>query len=158
MINKQLINPRSIAVVGASNDVKKPGGKILKNILDGKFAGDIFVVNPGGMQIQGLASHKNVEDLPQVDLAILAIPAKFCPDTIEVLAQQKNTRAFIVLSAGFSEANENGRVLEKRMVAAVNSVNGCLIGPNCIGVLNKNYNGVFTQPIPPLHKHGCDLI
>ena len=130
MINKQLINPRNIAVVGASNDVKKPGGKILKNILDGNFAGDIFVVNPGGIQIQGLASHKNVEDLPQVDLAILAIPAKFCPDTIEILAQHKNTRAFIVLSAGFSEANENGRQLEKRMVAAVNSVNGCLIGPN----------------------------
>jgi len=75
MINKQLINPRSIAVVGASNDVKKPGGKILKNILDGNFAGDIFVVNPGDIQIQGLASHPKVADLPQVDLAILAIPA-----------------------------------------------------------------------------------
>jgi acetyltransferase len=158
MINKQLVNPRSIAVVGASNDVKKPGGKILKNILDGNFAGDIFVVNPGDIQIQGLASHQKVADLPQVDLAILAIPARFCPDVIEVLAQQKNTRAFIVLSAGFSEADENGRILEKQMADAVNSVNGCLIGPNCIGVLNKNYNGVFTQPIPPLHKHGCDLI
>ena len=158
MINNQLINPRSIVVIGASNDVKKPGGKILKNILDGKFEGDIFVVNPGDIQIQGLASHKTVEDLPEVDLAILAIPARFCPDVIEALAQQKNTRAFIVLSAGFSEADENGRMLENRMVDAVNSVNGCLIGPNCIGVLNKNYNGVFTQPIPRLHKHGCDLI
>ncbi|MBE9545747.1 MAG: CoA-binding protein, partial [Proteobacteria bacterium] len=124
MINNQLINPRSIVVVGASNDVKKPGGKILKNILDGKFEGDIFVVNPGDIQIQGLASHKTAEDLPEVDLAILAIPAKFCPDTIEVLARQKSTRAFIVLSAGFSEADENGRMLENRMVDAVNSVNG----------------------------------
>ncbi|NOR18959.1 MAG: CoA-binding protein, partial [Xanthomonadales bacterium] len=158
MINNQLINPRSIVVVGASNDVKKPGGKILKNILAGKFEGDIFVVNPGDKQIQGLASYKKVEDLPQVDLAILAIPAKFCPTSVEALTRQKNTRAFIVLSAGFSEADENGRMLEKRMVDAVNSVNGCLIGPNCIGVLNKNYNGVFTQPIPHLHKFGCDLI
>ena len=158
MLNNQLINPRSIVVVGASNDVKKPGGKILKNILDGKFKGDIFVVNPGDKQIQGLDSYQKAEDLPQVDLAILAIPAKFCPAAIEVMAQQKNTRAFIVLSAGFSEAHENGRMLEERMVNAVNSVNGCLIGPNCIGVLNKNYKGVFTQPIPRFHQYGCDLI
>jgi len=158
MINEQLINPTSIVVVGASNDVKKPGGKILKNILDGQFEGDVFVVNPGDIQIQGLASHTKVEDLPQVDLAILAIPARFCPYSIEILARQKNTRAFIVLSAGFSEADENGRKLEKQMVDSVNAVDGCLIGPNCIGVLNKNYNGVFTQPIPTLHKQGCDLI
>ena len=158
MLNNQLIDPRSIVVVGASNDVKKPGGKILKNILDGKFKGDIFVVNPGDKKIQGLDSYQNAEDLPQVDLAILAIPAKFCPAAIEVMARQKNTRAFIVLSAGFSEAHENGRMLEERMVNAVNSVNGCLIGPNCIGVLNKNYKGVFTQPIPRFHQYGCDLI
>ena len=88
MINKQLINPRSIVVVGGSNDVKKPGGKILKNILDGNFGGEIYVINPRGINVQGLTCHKNVEDLPQVDLAILAIPAKYCPATIETLAQQ----------------------------------------------------------------------
>ena len=158
MINEQLINPGSIAVIGGSNDVKKPGGKILKNILDGNFKGDVFVVNPKDTQIQGLPCYTNIENLPNVDLAILAIPAKFCPKAIEVLTREKNTRAFIVLSAGFSEADENGKRLEDLMVAAVNKVDGCLIGPNCIGVLNNNYNGVFTTPIPPLHKHGCDLI
>ncbi len=158
MINEQLINPRSIAVIGGSNDVKKPGGKILKNILKGNFKGDVFVVNPKDSQIQGLTCHKSVDDLPEVDLAILAIPAKYCPKAIEVLTIEKNTRAFIVLSAGFSEADENGKRLEDQMVEAVNKVNGSLIGPNCIGVLNKNYNGVFTTPIPPLHAHGADLI
>ncbi|MCH7656937.1 MAG: acetate--CoA ligase family protein [Bacteroidetes bacterium] len=158
MINKQLVNPRSIVVVGGSEDLSKPGGKVLKNILDGRYKGDLYVTNPKADKIQGIRSYKNPDDLPETDLAIFAIAAKHCPDTIKYLAENKNTRAFIVLSAGFSEESEEGAVLEKQMVDAVNSVNGCLIGPNCIGFLNHNYNGVFTTPIPKLDPAGCDFI
>lgn len=158
MINQHLVDPRSIVVIGASNDVKKPGGKVLKNILEGDFKGDLFVVNPRETSVQGVDCFKTAADSPEVDLAILAIPSHVCPPTMKVLTETKSTRAFIVISAGFGEAGEQGKALEDEMVDIVNKVNGCLIGPNCIGVLNTNYKGVFTSPIPKLHSSGCDLI
>ncbi|MUP36392.1 acetate--CoA ligase family protein [Labilibaculum euxinus] len=158
MINEQLLNPKSIVVVGGSDDVQKPGGKVLKNLIDGNFKGDLYVSNPKMDEVQGVASYKDLKGLPQADLAIIAIAAKFCPSTIKFLAEEKNTRAFIILSAGFSEENEEGEKLEKEIVEIVNSVGGSLIGPNCVGVLNSNYNGVFTTPIPSLDSKGCDFI
>lgn len=158
MINEQLLNPQSIVVVGGSDDVQKPGGKVLKNLIDGDFKGDLYVANPKLDEVQGVKSYKDPKDLPNVDLAILAIAAKFCPSTIKFLAEERNTRAFIILSAGFSEENEEGAKLEQEIVDTVNSVGGSLIGPNCVGVLNSNYNGVFTTPIPSLDPKGCDFI
>jgi acetate---CoA ligase (ADP-forming) len=114
MINQQLINPRSIVVVGGSNDISKPGGKILKNIIDGGFRGELYVTNLKESAVQGIRSFQNPADLPEVDLAVIAIAARFVPDTVELLASQKNTRAFIILSAGFSEESEAGAALEKR--------------------------------------------
>ena len=158
MVNKQLITPQSIVVIGGSNDTAKPGGKILKNLIEGKFHGPIYVVNPKETEVQGIKCHASVSDLPEVDLAILAIAAKYCPDTVEILARQKNTRAWIILSAGFHEESEEGAVLEQRIVDTVNSVNGSLIGPNCIGALTQTYQGIFTTPIPKLDPKGCDFI
>lgn len=158
MINKQLLNPQSIAVIGASNEIRKTGGKVLKNLIDGNFKGKLYVVNPKEEQVQGITSYKDVAQLPQTDLAILAIAAKYCPETVEILVKEKQTRAFIILSAGFHEESEEGAKLEQKIVDTINSVNGSLIGPNCIGVLNPNYNGVFTTPIPKLDPKGVDFI
>jgi len=158
MINQQLLNPQSIVVVGGSDDIHKPGGKVLKNLLDGDFKGDLYVSNPKMDEVQGVKSYKDINALPEVDCAIIAIAAKFCPKTVEILAKEKKTRAFIILSAGFSEENEEGAELERQVVDTINSVNGCLIGPNCVGVLNPNYNGVFTTPIPSLDPKGVDFI
>ncbi len=158
MIIKQLTHPRSIVVVGGSNDIEKPGGKVIKNLLEGKFDGELYVMNPKEDEVQGIKSFRDPKEMPDVDLAIIAIAAKYTPDTVEFLAQNKNTRAFIVLSAGFSEESHEGKLLEDKMVASVNKVNGSLIGPNCIGVLTPQYHGVFTQPIPKLNPKGCDFI
>lgn len=158
MINKYLLDPRSIVVVGGSDDTGKPGGKILKNIIDGKFKGQLSVINPKAVSVQGIKSYSSPGDVPETDLAILAIAAKYCKQTVEILAKKKSTRAFIILSAGFSEENEEGARLEKEIVEIIDSVDGCLIGPNCIGVLNRNYNGVFTTPIPELDAGGVDFI
>jgi len=158
MITQELISPKSIVVVGGSNDIHKPGGKVLKNLIDGNFAGKLYVVNPKADEIQGVKSYRSVADLPQVDLAILAIAAKFCPDTVDVLANEKGTKAFIILSAGFGEESEEGAKLERQIVETVNKAGASLIGPNCIGVLNTNYNGVFTTPIPKLDPNGIDMI
>ncbi|HNX21630.1 MAG TPA: acetate--CoA ligase family protein [Bacteroidales bacterium] len=158
MIHPKLINPSSIVVVGASNDVQKPGGKVLKNLLDSNFKGQVFVVNPKESEIQGVKCFSKVEDLPQVDCAILAIAAKFCPATVEVLAKQKETGGFIIMSAGFSEENEAGAILEKQIVNTLNETGATLIGPNCTGFLNINYCGNFAEPVPPLDPKGVDFV
>lgn len=158
MIVRQLTHPESIVVVGGSNDIKKPGGKILKNIIDGRFKGKLYVANPKEDEVQGIKSYKNPDDLPNVDLAIIAIAAKFTPDTVEFLTEKKGTRAFIIISAGFSEESEEGKILEDRVVAAVNKVNGSLIGPNCVGIITPQHQSVFTLPIPKLDQHGCDFV
>ena len=158
MITNELLNPKSIVVVGASNDIEKPGGKILKNIIDGNFKGSLYVSNPKEDEIQGVKSYRNSSDLPQVDLAILAIAAKYIPDTVELLTQQKGTKAFIILSAGFSEESHEGKILEDKVVELINNVNGSLIGPNCVGILTPTHHSIFTLPIPKLDTKGCDFI
>jgi acetyltransferase len=158
MITNELLNPKSIVVVGASNDIEKPGGKILKNIIDGNFKGSLYVSNPKEDEIQGVKSYRNSSDLPQVDLAILAIAAKYIPDTVELLTQQKGTKAFIILSAGFSEESHEGKILEDKVVELINKVNGSLIGPNCVGILTPAHHSIFTLPIPKLDTKGCDFI
>lgn len=158
MINEQLLNPKSIVVVGGSNAINKTGGKVLYNLKDGHFNGALYVVNPKEPEVQGVKAFADVSELPQVDLAILAIAAKFCLETVDVLAKQKGTRAFIILSAGFSEESKEGAELERKIVDIISSVDGALIGPNCIGFINSNYSGAFTTPIPRLDPFGCDFI
>lgn len=158
MITEQLINPRSIVVVGGSENIQKPGGKVLKNLIDGGYKGKLYVINPKENEVQGIKSYSDPKDLPETDMAIVAIAAKYTPETVDFLAKHKNTKAFIVLSAGFSEESLEGKKLEDKLVENVNKVNGSLIGPNCVGVLTPNYHGVFTEPIPKIHPDGCDLI
>lgn len=158
MINPKLLNPKNIVVIGASQDIQKPGGKVLKNLLESNFGGTVFAVNPKETTVQGIQCYSKVEDLPQVDCAILAIAAKYCPSTVKVLAHEKNTGGFIILSAGFSEENSIGAQFEKEIAETINAVNGSLIGPNCTGFLNMNYCGAFDTPIPPLNPKGVDFI
>ncbi len=158
MINSQLINPKSIVVIGGSNNTNKPGGKVIKNILSGDYKGELYSVNPKESEVQGIKNYKSVDDIPETDLAIIAISANHCVKAIKTLTEEKNTKAFIVLSAGFGEVNEAGAELEEQIIDLVNKADGCMIGPNCIGVLTPNYNGVFTTPIPTLDPKGCDLI
>jgi len=158
MVTKELINPSSIVVVGGSNDITKPGGKILKNLIDSEFAGELYVSNPKETEVQGIKSYQKLNELPNVELAILAIAAKYTLQTIEELAYIKGAKAFIIISAGFSEESEEGKVLEQKIVEVVDSVKGSLIGPNCIGILTPKHASVFTEPIPKLNPQGIDFI
>ena len=158
MINRELINPQSIVVVGGSNNVHKPGGRIVRNLLDGKYKGELCVVNAKETDVQGVKSYPSVHDIPETELAIISIPSKSCPEVMEVLARQKGVKAFIVISAGFGEETHEGGILEQQMLDVVNEAGASLIGPNCIGLMNMNYHGVFTQPIPEFHPDGVDFI
>ena len=158
MINKELLHPASIVVVGASNNVHKPGGAILRNLINGGYQGELRAVNPKEAEVQGVKAYPDVKAIPPTDLAVLAIAAPMCPDTVEVLAAEKGVKAFIILSAGFGEETHEGAVLEDRILETVNRHGASLIGPNCIGLMNTWHHSVFSQPIPQLHSQGVDLI
>ncbi len=157
MINKELIKPQRIVVVGGSENKFKPGGKVLENLLNGNYNGEIYVINPKTQTVQGIKSYNNTNDLPHVDLAILAIPAKFCFNTIKDLTK-KGTKAFIILSAGFGELNEEGKKIEQQISDFADKNNISILGPNCIGIINKNFKGVFTTPVPVYNPKGVDFI
>ena len=158
MINQELINPQSIVVVGGSNNIHKPGGRIVRNLLDGKYKGELCVVNAKEDDVQGLKSYRSVNDAPETEMAIISVPRNSCPEIVEVLARHKHVRAFIIVSAGFGEESHEGELLEKKIVDTINEVGASLIGPNCIGLMNMNFHGVFTQPIPEFSHGGVDFI
>ncbi|MBQ8936106.1 MAG: CoA-binding protein, partial [Bacteroidaceae bacterium] len=113
MINQQLLEPESIVVIGGSNNVHKPGGAIVRNILGGNFSGTLRIVNPKEDEVQGIKVFHDVSELPPTDLAILVVAARFCPDYVDFLAREKHVRAFIIISAGFSEETPEGAALEE---------------------------------------------
>ena len=158
MINDQLLNPKSIVVIGGSNNVHKPGGAIVRNLLNGDYQGDLRIVNPKEDTIQGIKAFHDVKDIPQTDLAILVVAAKYCPDYVDYLTAEKGVRAFVIISAGFGEETKEGAALEQRILDTCERYGAALIGPNCIGLLNRNHHSVFTLPIPDLHPMGADFI
>ena len=158
MINEQLLTPQSIVVIGGSNNTHKPGGSIVRNLISGNYQGELRIVNPKEDQVQGIPVFHDVKDIPQTDLAILVVAAKYCPDYVDYLCAEKGVRAFIIISAGFGEETPEGAVLEQRILDTCEQYEAALIGPNCIGLLNRQHHSVFTLPIPNLHPQGADFI
>ncbi len=158
MINLQLLQPKSIVVIGGSNNVHKPGGAILRNLIQGNYQGTLRIVNPKEDEIQGIKVFHDVKELPETDMAILVVAAKFCPDYVEYLAKEKNVRAFIIISAGFGEETKAGAELEQRILDTCERYQASLIGPNCIGVMNNCFHGIFTKPVPKLNPKGADFV
>ena len=158
MINRQLLHPESIVVIGGSNNTHKPGGAVVRNLLNGHYEGTLRIVNPKEDEIQGVKVFHDVKELPPTDLAILVVAAKYCPDYVEYLAAEKEVRAFIIISAGFSEETPEGAAKEQRILDICEKYGCALIGPNCIGLLTRWHHSVFTKPIPHLHQKGVDFI
>ena len=158
MINRQLLHPESIVVVGGSNNVHKPGGALVRNLISGGYRGTLRIVNPKEDEVQGVKVFHDASEIPPTDMAVLVIPAAACPDTVELLASQKGVKAFIIISAGFGEETKAGAELEQRILDTCEKYGAALIGPNCIGLMNSWHHSVFTKPIPTLHEKGVDFI
>ncbi|MDR1763363.1 MAG: acetate--CoA ligase family protein [Dysgonamonadaceae bacterium] len=158
MINQELINPKSIVVVGGSNKTSKPGGNCLRNLLNGKYKGKLYAVNAKETEVQGVKCYQDVREIPPTEMAIISIPARACPETIKILAEEKGVKAFIMFTAGFGEETAEGAQLEKEIVEIVNRNGASLIGPNCIGILNRYHHSLFTLPIPEYDPMGVDMI
>ncbi len=148
---RALFHPRSIAVIGASANPLKPGGRLILNLLQNKYAGALWAVNPSA-SIPGVATVASIEALPACpDLALIAIPAPNVRPALEALAR-RGARAAIVMSAGFGEMNAAGRAEEQRLLQIAAAAGMTLVGPNCSGFLTSTYAGKFagilTRPLP----------
>jgi len=131
-----LFQPRSVAVIGASADPARIGGRPIAGCLSLGYAGGLFPVNPARTEVQGLRCYSDVVAIGQViDLAVIALPAAQCGDAIAQCAQA-GVKAAIVLSAGFAETGDEGRALQERMLTIAQSAGIRLMGPNCMGLLN----------------------
>ena len=158
MINRELLEPQSIVVIGGSNNVHKPGGAVVRNLLQGGYQGMLRIVNPKEDEVQGIKAFHDARELPPTELAILVVAAKFCPQYVELLAKEKQTRAFIIISAGFGEETHEGALLEQQILDTCQQYGAALIGPNCIGLLTRWHHSVFTKPIPNLNPQGVDFV
>jgi len=153
-----LFNPKSIAVVGASSNVLKPGGSVLQKIKDHGFMGDLWPVNPGSDTVQGLPAFKSIDDLPGCpDLAFVAIPAPGVRAALEDLGRI-GVKATIILSAGFGEVDEKGKEEEKKLLEIAGKTDMTLIGPNCSGFLTPTYAGKFAGIVPVFKTGTIDFI
>lgn len=130
----RLFKPSSLAIIGASNDTGKAGGRFLKGLIDTGYQGSLFAVNPNGGDIQGIKGYRTIREVPgNIDLAILTVPGRTVPAVIEECAR-KQVKFVIVHSAGFSELGTEGKQLEKEMLHAAGAGETRIIGPNCMGL------------------------
>lgn len=148
---KYFFAPHRIAVIGASDDLSKVGGTVLRNLILGGFRGVVYPVNPRRESVQGMPCFPNIARLPHPpDLAVIATPASTVPTLIDELGTA-GTRAVLVLSAGFREAGAPGQELEAAVRAAAARYDGLrILGPNCLGLMvpSKCLNASFAAAMP----------
>ncbi|MER7788537.1 acetate--CoA ligase family protein [Streptomyces sp. NPDC097640] len=127
----RLMQPRSVAVIGASNEQGKIGNSVMRNLIDGGFPGEIHPVNPKSDDILGRKAYKSVTDVPgEVDVAVFAIPAKFVPAALEEVGRKGIPNA-VLIPSGFAETGEHE--LQDRIVAIAEEHGTRLLGPNIYG-------------------------
>lgn len=145
-----LLNPKSVAIVGASSNPEKVGFQILKNLQDGGFAGVIYPINLKKEIILGLQSRTSVIDVAgSIDLAVIAIPASAVREAV-LACVKKKVRSIIIISAGFAETGPEGKKLQDEIAAICNNADIALLGPNCFGVVNTRakVNTTFAKNMP----------
>lgn len=146
----RIFNPRSIAVIGASNKEGSVGYVLIKNLTELGYAGKVYPVNIQENEIHGLKAFKNVNELPEtVDLAVIATPAKTVPDVVEQCGKA-GIVGIIIISAGFKEIGAQGKALEERIVELKRKYNLRIIGPNCLGIIRPDVclNATFANKMP----------
>jgi acetate---CoA ligase (ADP-forming) len=150
---RPFFRPRSVAVVGASRDPTSIGYRILDALVRNHFHGSVYPVNPKASVIGSLRAYPSVRDLPEpVDLAVIAVPREIVLQAVDDCAA-RGVRALVVITAGFAEADAEGRALQQTLRDKVRENGMRMVGPNCLGVLNTDpavsLNATFTSVFPP---------
>ena len=157
-----LIQPQSVAVIGASSDPSRIGGRPIRWMLEAGFAGRILPVNPARAEIQGLPAYASIDDLPETpDVAIVAVPAAHVATTLEQLGQ-RGTGAAIIFSSGFAEMGEDGAAAQAELVAIARRTGMRLLGPNSLGLFNgrNRFYASFTTSFESgwPHQGGISIV
>lgn len=145
----KLLNPQSVAVIGASDDPFRIGGRPISYMLSQGFQGKIYPINPNRQTVQGLKSYPSVEALPETpDVAVVIVPAAAALESVTALAK-RGTAAAILFSAGFAETGPEGAIEQQKLVDAAHAYGMRLIGPNSLGVINPctNFYGSFATGV-----------
>ncbi|MEM4339143.1 MAG: CoA-binding protein, partial [Candidatus Nitrosocaldus sp.] len=141
-------SPRSIAVIGASDEEGTVGWRLMKNLME--YKGNVYPVNIRKDEVLGVKAYRSVEDIPEsVDLAVIATPAPTVPGIVEQCGKA-GMKNLIIISAGFREVGEEGRALEAKIIEARDKYALNIIGPNCLGIIrpSSNLNATFLSRIP----------
>ncbi len=152
---ESIINPQSIAVVGASNRKGSVGHAVISNLLHAGYTGVVYPVNPKSRSVLSIRTYHTVSDIPdEIDLVVIIIPAKAVAATLEE-AGKKGTKGAVVITAGFKEGGDSeGIDLEKKISKVAKKYNIRMVGPNCLGVINTNPDVVMNASFAtkmPLH-------
>ncbi|MEO9138447.1 MAG: GNAT family N-acetyltransferase, partial [Jatrophihabitans sp.] len=152
---ERLVRPRSVAVVGASNDRDKVGHAVFENLLRMGFEGRLYPVNPDARHVGGVPAYPTVLDLPEdIDLAVIAVPASSVPGVVGHCAQ-RGVRGLVVLSGGFGERGSDderaaGRAAQRALVTDARAHGIRVLGPNCLGILNTAMDVRLNASLAPL--------
>jgi acetate---CoA ligase (ADP-forming) len=142
-----LLAPRSVAVLGASSDATRIGGRPIAYMLAQGFTGELYPVNPNRAEIQGLKAYPSVADLPETpDVAIVAVPADLAAPAIDELAK-RGVKGVVMFTAGFAEMDDAGAAKQDQMVATARAAGMRILGPNCLGVFDarRSYYATFSS-------------
>lgn len=149
----RLLAPRSIAVVGASQDPDKLSGRPVEYLKRFGFTGRILPVNPKNEVVQGIPAHQSIEDIDEdVDLAMIMVPSERVPEAIRACGRARVAFA-IVVASGFAEIGAAGEALNEELRAAVAESGVRVLGPNCLGMISLR-NGAVPTFSPVLRTHG----
>ena len=149
---ERFFRPERVAVVGASRDPRSIGGLVFENLLDGRFEGVVYPINHQASYVQGVAAYPSLRDCPEVpDLVIVCVPAPVVEAIVDE-AGELGCRAVCVISAGFSEAGEEGERRQEELMETARGHGLRIVGPNCMGLMNAaadvRMNGTFAQTFP----------
>lgn len=150
---ERLLNPKRVAIIGASRNAESVGGALFRNMLKDGFEGAVFPVNPKAASIAGVLCYRTIAEVPgDIDIAVVVVPAEQVLDVVDQCAE-KGIGGLVIISAGFGESGPEGLEREKKLREKILSYGMRVIGPNCLGILNNTsevkLNATFSPVIPP---------
>jgi acyl-CoA synthetase (NDP forming)/GNAT superfamily N-acetyltransferase len=155
---ERFFHARSVAVIGASRRHDTIGQTLVRNLVLGDYQGRVYAVNPAAQSVAGLPAYASVGDIPDtVDVAIVAVPAESVQDVVLDCAA-KGVHGLVVISSGFAETGEEGRLRQRKLVGLARSYGLRLVGPNCLGIINTHtdysLNASLATVMPPRGRAG----
>ena len=154
----RLLSPRSIAVIGASDEPGALGRIVLENLFRGDFSGRVYPVNPDAGSVQGVRAFAVVTDIPDpVDVAVLTVPVSTVAEVVQA-CRAKGVHGLVVMTAGFADAGLVGAAAERRLVALARGAGMRVLGPSCLGLVNTDpsvrMNATLAPVVPPAGRIG----